>query len=198
MSGIYAKCPVHGIITVSSKDMRFVGTTNVTFSGRNIVRCPKCGQESTILNGTFDFDDEGTPEFISGPEFTRSTYNRFEELVNAAKEEGIDEQEFVKRTEDISPLLAKELEKYIAKRESKIEAKDYIGFLFTFLTLLLSYLQYRESLESLPQSINVYNTYNQPSRKIQGFYPTPNAKVTKKDNPVINDVIKPKSKKNKS
>ncbi|QIP15719.1 hypothetical protein G8759_25335 [Spirosoma aureum] len=179
MNKIYANCPIHGLFEF--KGFHIVNS-RATFSG-NTVSCPKCGSPSKMLDGEFDFDGTGIPEFISGPAFTRAVYDQFKGLVETAQKEELDQEEFLKRAEVISPILAQGASQIIQRAGlTHSERSNYLSVIVAFLAVLQSFVQTLKEDDKKPSvQITNNNTYQMVppgARPIQGFTPPHKVKAT--------------------
>jgi|GEM_PF-6820434 len=92
--------------------------------------CTKCGEWSKVLEGVYDFSQQGVFKLISGTPFTIDILNKLKSLAEKAIKEDSTPEKFVKEATNSNAILSF-LEYCIPK--NKKEFKNYLAWLLTIL-----------------------------------------------------------------
>lgn len=84
MSPVAAVCLVHG--PFESRAFSSVGSQNVAFKGVT-EQCPKCGLPSKVMEGSFDFDDQGFASVVSAPLWSMQALKTVQDRIRRAARE---------------------------------------------------------------------------------------------------------------
>ena len=172
-----ALCKNCGLV-FKSRMFSFKGSTNVTISDVG-EPCPNCGYTASLLDGTFDFDENGNAVLVSGPPLTSTIVKALKDLVLKAKQENFTPQKFIEEANSISPEAGSNLAKLVPNSFADIIA---------FFVLILSVLTYIENKQTKPEVINNF--------KVENNYYT-DVKQLKSDNKAVKKVKTQKKKKKK-
>lgn len=75
---VVAVCAEHGAF--ASRAIQVEGSTNVTLSN-NFEPCPRCGRMASIMDGVFDFNQEGLATVLSAPGWSRRALRLLQQSV---------------------------------------------------------------------------------------------------------------------
>ena len=181
-TGVLSKCS-HCNYTFTSRMFSIVDSINVSLEG-NTETCPRCGSRANVLDGTFDFNAQGIAKLISGPAFTQDVYKQFVSLVERARNEELNKEEFVREAQAISPLLASSIRRYLPNDSASfIALLAFLWGIFTFYSDKKDDKQTTTIINNYNQNIHIeqpytpYIPYYNRNYNVPGFYPT-NHKVS--------------------
>lgn len=120
----------------------------------NRVTCPKCHSVAKLLDGKFNFDEDGLATLLSGPQITFEILTQLKLLAEKAIKEEYSAETFIEKAKSISPIF-EFLNSFIP--EDKKEFKNYF---YTFLTGLILFLLSKVNDSEQNVTNNVSNTYN--------------------------------------
>ncbi|QDY99489.1 hypothetical protein FQ775_03380 [Nitratireductor mangrovi] len=135
MAGIPAYCTNRkcGAVFVNNV-INIKHSLNIRLSANFITRCPRCGSEARLVNGTFNERGKGL-EFVSGPPLTKAILEHLRDIAQKAQSGEITPQEAIAEAGKIDSRWARILER-------ALKIGGAVGVFAAIITLYIQWSSY--------------------------------------------------------
>ncbi|NPC97253.1 hypothetical protein [Nocardioides sp. zg-DK7169] len=137
---VVAVCPTHG--SFASRRFGVSSSSNVTIQNC-FESCPRCGAESAVMEGTYDFDVEGLATAISAPSWSRFALRQVQaevqRLVNAAEDPGLSDADLQHIADAVAVTVSARDQRLAELIRNEISDKPraaIVAFLVSLVTIL--------------------------------------------------------------